>query len=95
MLSGEDKKKLLKIIEDQLQLSVNFRIHRLSLMQYWQKEGASLHEFIIRKLTLGQHCELTEAELQERIIELVIASTPLEPFRRELLGKDKILHSNT
>ena len=90
-LTEKDKKlpaKIWKFFEDQLRVSVNFRIHRLSLMQYRQKEGESLDEFITRTRILGQQCEFTEAELQERIIKLVIASTPMEPFRRELLGKD-------
>lgn len=89
-LSEEDKKspkKLWKFFEDQLKVSLNFRIHRLALMQYRQQDGESLDDFITRARTLGQVCEFEEKDLQERVIELIIASTPMEPFRRELLGK--------
>lgn len=85
----EDPAKLWKFFEDQLRVSVNFRIQRLALMQYRQQEGESLDDFVTRARTLGQQCEFKEEELQERIIELIIASTPMEPFRRELLGKGK------
>ena len=89
-LTEDDKEKpakLWKFFEDQLRVSVNFRIHRLALMQYRQQEGESLDEFVTRARTLGQQCNFEEKDLQERIIELIIASTPMEPFRRELLGK--------
>ena len=39
--------------------------------------------------------EFTDAELQERVIELVIASTPMELFRRDLLAKGKTLTLET
>ena len=34
-------------------------------------------------------CEFEESELEKRIIELMIASTPIEAFQRELPGKAK------
>ena len=89
-LTEEDKEKpakLWKFFEDQLRVSVNFQIHRLALMQYRQQEGESLDEFVTRACTLGQQCNFEEKDLQEWLIELIIASTPMEPFRRELLGK--------
>ena len=89
-LPEDEKKKpdkLWQFFENQLRVSVNFRIHRLSLMQYRQKEGESLDEFVNRARSLAQQCNFTEQNLQERIIELIIASTPMEPYRRELLGK--------
>ena len=36
--------------------------------------------------------EFTDVEMQERIIELVIAGTRMEAFHRNLLGKDKNLN---
>ena len=77
-LTEEDKEKpakLWKFFEDQLRVSVNFRIHRLALMQYRQQEGESLDEFVTHARTLGQQCNFEEKDLQERIIELIIAST--------------------
>ena len=59
-------------------------------MQYRQKEGESLDDFVNRARSLAQQCNFTEENLQERLIELIIASTPMEPYRRELLGKGEI-----
>ena len=87
MTTRKKNARLWKFFEDQLRVSVNFRIHRLALMQYRQQEGESLDEFVTRTRTLGQQCNFEEKYLQERIIELIIASTPIEPFRCELLGK--------
>ena len=74
-----------------MKVAVNFRIHRLSLMQYRQKEEESLDEFVMRARTQAQMCEFEDEEMQERIIELVIAETKMEVFRRELLGKERVL----
>ena len=81
--------KLWSLFEKQLKVAVNFRIHCLSLMQYRQKEEESLDEFVTRARTQAQMCEFEDKEMQERIIELVIAGTKMEVFRRELLGKEK------
>ena len=92
-LSEDDKKRpdmLWKFFEKQLHISVNFRIHCLALMQYRQKEGESLDDFVNHARSLAQQCNFTEENLQERLIELIIASTPMESYRRELLGKGEI-----
>ena len=81
--------KLWSLFETQLKVAVKCRIHRLSLMQYRQKEDESLDEFVTRARTQAQMCEFEDKEMQERIIELVIAGTKMEVFRRELLGKEK------
>ena len=83
--------KLWSLFEMQLKVAVNFSINRLSLMQYRQKEEESLDEFVTRARTQTQMCEFEDKEMQERIIELVIAGTRMEVFRRELLGKEKSL----
>ena len=49
----------------------------------------SLDEFVTRARTQAHMCEFEDNEMQERIIELVIAGTKMEVFRRELLGKEK------
>ena len=36
-------------------------------------------------------CEFEAAELEARIIEQIIASTPIQKFQSELLGKDNNL----
>ena len=40
---------------------------------------------------MTQGCSLTEHEKQQRIIELIITSTPIADFQNELLKKDKTL----
>ena len=34
-------------------------------------------------------CEFDQTEMEERLIELITASTPLEDFQHDLLGKAK------
>ena len=74
---SEDQKKdpdeLWTFFQNQLKVSVNFRIHRLHLMQYRQTPSESLDDFVKRARTLGLRCQFTEAELNERLLELIIA----------------------
>ena len=89
-LSEEDLKKPTKIwsfFENQLQVSINFRIQRLILMQMRQRTNECLDDFITRARGQALKCEFENKELEERIIELIIAGTANELFRRELLGK--------
>ena len=92
-LTEEDKKdpaKLYSFLEDQLPATtVNFRVHRLQLMRFTINPGESIDAFVTRVRTHGQKCEFTEEELQERTMEIVIASTDNEEFRKELLAKEK------
>ena len=44
---------------------------------------------LLRVRTLAMKCEFDQTEMEERLIELIIASTPLEDFQRDLLGKAK------
>ena len=89
-LSGEQKANPLELwilFENQLKVNVNFRIHRLHLMQYRQTQHESIDDFVTRARTLANKCQFTENELSERLMELIIASTPYYGLRRELLGK--------
>ena len=52
-----------------------------------QRSEESVDDFVTRARTQALKCEFEESELEERIIELMIASTPIEAFQRELLGK--------
>ena len=58
--------KLWSLFETQLKVAVNFRIHRLCLMQYRQKESESLDEFVTRARTQAHMCEFEDKEMQER-----------------------------
>ena len=40
---------------------------------------------------MTQRCSLTEHEQQQGILELIVASTPIADFQKELLRKDKTL----
>ena len=71
----------------QLNVNINFRIHRLELMRYRQKPEETIDEFITRCRAKSNQCDFKEDELNERVIELVIASTPYDGLQRELLQK--------
>ena len=43
----------------------------------------------MRARTTALKCQFEEKESEERIIELIIASTPIEAFQRELMSKEK------
>ena len=91
-MSDADKKrpdKIWELFESQLKTNLNFRVHRLHLMDYRQRSEESVDDFVTRARTQALKCEFEESELEERIIELMIASTPIEAFQRELLGKAK------
>ena len=91
-MSDADKKrpdKIWELFESQLKTNLNFRVHRLHLMDYRQRSEESVDDFVTRARTQALKCEIEESELEERIIELRIASTPIEAFQRELLGKAK------
>ena len=88
-LSDDDQKEnasLWTFFEDQLKLNVNFRIHRLHLMQYRQKPDENI-DFVTRARTLALKCRFTEGELHERLIKLIIASMPHDALRNDLYGK--------
>jgi len=91
-MSGADKKrpdKIWELLESQLTTDLNFRVHRLHLMDYRQRCEESVDDFVTRARTQALKYEFEESELEERIIELMIVSTPIEEFQRELLGKAK------
>ena len=58
-------------------------------MTYKQEPEESLDDFVNRSRRMTKRCSLTEHEQQQRIIELLIAGTPIEYFQKELLRKEK------
>jgi len=56
-------------------------------MDYRQRNEESVNDFVTRARTQALKCEFEESELEKRITELMIASTPMETFQRELLEK--------
>ena len=85
----KDPKKLWKLSEEQLDVNVNFRIHRLELSTYKQQANEKIDDFVNRCRSKAASCEFTTDEVAERIIELVIASTPIQPFRKDLMDQEK------
>ena len=67
----------------------NFRVARLKLHHYQQKPTESLDEFVTRCQEQAGKCDFEETEKSERIIELLVASTPIEDFQKYLLDQPK------
>ena len=91
-LTDEEKKdpaKIYTLFDDQLDIKVNFRFHRMELMIFRQNENETADEFVNRARHKGSLCDFGEPELVERIIELIIASTPNEMLQKLLLDQDK------
>ena len=91
-LTDEKKRKpdeLWQFFENQLKVNINFRINRLHFMRYKQRPDESLDQFVIRARTLGLKCDFSDTELSERLLELIISSTPHEEFCRDLLSRPK------
>ena len=91
-LSEEDKKdpnKIFAAFEEQLEPLENYRISRLKLTHYRQTREECLDDFINRCKLQALKCDFVDDELNEHLIELIIASTPIADFQKELLNKPK------
>ena len=91
-MSEEDKidpKKIFAAFEEQLEPPENYRISRLRLTQYMQTREESLDDFTNRCKLQALKCDFVDDELNERLIELIISSTPIVDFQKELLNKPK------
>ena len=91
-LTDDERKNPGTIFEkfiEQLEPSENYRISRLKLMHFRQRQDENLDCFVNRCKLLALKCEFEGNELNERLIELVIAGTPIPDFQKELLGKNK------
>jgi len=75
--------------KEQLEPADNFRVSRLKLMRFRQRPEETLDEFINRCHLQAQKCDFSPAEADERLIELIIASTPIPEFQAALLSKEK------
>ena len=91
-LTEDERKDPGKIFEkfmEQLEPSENYRISRLKLMHFRQQQDENLDCFINRCKLLALKCEFEDNELNKRLIELIIAGTPIPDYQKELLGKNK------
>ncbi|PIK37302.1 hypothetical protein BSL78_25862 [Apostichopus japonicus] len=73
----------------QLEPAENFRIARLKLRNYYQQPGEKLDDFVNRCKLLSKKCDFTKEEVDERLVEQIIASTPISEFQKELLSQPK------
>jgi hypothetical protein len=91
LTSAEQKcsKSLMQKFSEQLEPMENYRICRLKLSKFQQQADESLDTFITRCKHMAKKCEFGKEELNERMIELIIGSTPIAEFQKELLTKPK------
>ncbi|XP_014667285.1 PREDICTED: uncharacterized protein LOC106808892 [Priapulus caudatus] len=93
-LSTEDQKdpeKIWDLLESQVDATVkiNFRVHRLEFFNMRQKPDEDITTYMSRLREKATKCEFVAEELHERLIEMIILSTPFDDFRKELLTKVK------
>ena len=85
----KDPDILFKKIGEQVEPPEHFRVSRLKLMNMRQEKTESLDNFVTRAQLQAQKCEFSIPELEERLIELIISSTPISEFQRKLLEAEK------
>ncbi len=80
-----------KLFESQLDASIkiNFRVHRLEFSTLHQQTDEVITSYVSRLREKALKCEFEKSELEERLIENIILSTPYEDFRKELLTQSK------
>ena len=90
-LTDDERKSATSIFQkfsDQLEPSENFRLSRLKLMNYRQRDNECLDDFINRCKLQALRCKFSVNETNERLLELIIASTPISEYQKKLLEKD-------
>lgn len=92
-LTEEEKKNheyIWSRFEEQMNPSQNFRVARLKMHFFYQKQtNETLDEFLTRCRQQAQKCNFRADAMNERILEQIIASTPIQGFQKELLNKAK------
>ena len=79
----KDPKVIFSTFLDQLEPPENFRVCRLQLWSLRQQPGESIDIFVNRCSLLASKCAFSEEEKNERIIEILIASTPLTDLQKD------------
>lgn len=75
---------------EQIEPAEHFRVSRLKLMSMRQATSESLDDFMTRAQLQAQKCAFDNVtEREERLIELIISSTPIGEFQRKLLEQEK------
>ena len=91
-MTDEDQKKpseLWKLLENEVEFTVkiSFRVHRLEFSNIRQENDENTQQYLSRLREKALKCKFEPDELNERLIEMVILSTPHEEIRKELLIK--------
>ncbi|KAK6170572.1 hypothetical protein SNE40_018935 [Patella caerulea] len=74
--------------EERLKISKpNFRAARLDLHFYYQRKDETLDEFYTKCNEKTAQCEVNPDEEKERILEQILASTPIPDFQKWLLSQ--------
>ena len=97
-LTDEEKRKpdeLRQFFENQLKVNINVRINRLPFMRYRQRPEEHLDQFVIRARTLGLKCDFSDMELSERLLELIISSTPHDSAQLIKTNVTHVEHGDT
>ena len=84
-------KYILDLFDAQLDtsLKMNVCVHRLELSCMHQQIEELIATYVSRLREKASKCEFENYELEERLIENIIVSTPYEELRNELLTKPK------
>lgn len=91
-MSNEDRRDANKIFNaflEQLEPATNHRICRLELSRYQQKPTETTDIFLNRCRLQAKKCDFTAHEMNERLVEILIANTPIPDLQKELLNKPK------
>ena len=76
------------LLQQQLNKHINYRVHRLELSTLRFRPTELIDDFVNRCRDKARACDFTPHDLDARIQELVIATTPISAFQKELLSKD-------
>ena len=82
-------KTILDKFEEQLEPQDNFRVCRLKLSKAMQRPDEQLDDFVNRCRQIAVKCEFSANEMEQRLLEQIIASTPIPDFQKDLLTKKK------
>ena len=78
--------------QEQIQPQVNFRIACFCLQNYSQKETENIDDFLARCRLQAQKCKFSdEREIEEKIIDQIIAGTKSPEQQKQLLSKNETM----
>ena len=89
LLQSADPEVIFTCFRERLEPPDNFKISRLKLEKFHQSADESLDMFVNRCKLLANQCDFKEDELNERLVESIISSTPMAEFQKEMLNKPK------